>query len=616
MSDETRALRVDALSVALTGGTPIIEDVSLELGRGQILGLVGESGSGKSTLAVATLGYTRPGARIVGGEVTVAGTSTTGASSQELAGLRRHLVSYVPQDPATSLNPSMRIGRHLLDRVHDRPADEHEHLIAQALSGAQLPATPEFQRRYPHQLSGGQQQRVLIAMAIIGRPPLIVLDEPTTGLDVVVQARILEQIARLREETGLTMVYVSHDLAAVAAVADRVAVMYAGRLIEEGPSSTILRNPRHPYTVGLLESVLDPAVQRRRRGIPGTAVGIGEWPSGCAFAPRCPLVSDDCTASLPPLEPIATDHLVRCLHHQQVTAAQVTLGHERTSSGDGADAVLEVSGLRAEHRSRGEVVVAAEDVSFVLRRGRCVALVGESGSGKTTIARCIAGLHRPSAGKIRLRGTDLPALAAQRDRASRQLVQIVFQNPYDSLNPRKTVGDEVQRPARMLRRLSAGESRQEALVALERVRIPARLMDRYPSDLSGGERQRVAIARALAAQPDVLVCDEVTSSLDVSVQAVVLDLLEDLREQLGLALLFITHDLGVVASAADEVVVLSHGIVREQGSAAKVLFSPDDTYTKSLVEAAPRLEAASLSSRPDEVTTPASGSSSETHTSA
>jgi peptide/nickel transport system ATP-binding protein len=598
MSADAPVLQIRDLCVSLHSGTPIIDGVSLTLGRGQILGLVGESGSGKSTLAVATLGYARPGSRVVRGEVIVAGTNTTAASPQELPGLRRHLVSYVPQDPSTSLNPSMRIGGHLYERVRDRPSAERDALVDDALEGAQLPQSREFQRRYPHELSGGQQQRVLIAMAIIGRPPLIVLDEPTTGLDVVVQARILEQVVRLRETIGLTMVYVSHDLAAVSEVADRVAVMYAGRLVEEGPSRTILSGSRHPYAVGLLDSVLDPTTAQRRPGIPGTAVGIGEWPIGCAFAPRCRLASDRCTAALPSLEPIGTDHLVRCVHWKEVTKAPPTDKRERSVTSVVGEPVLEVSGLRAEHRGRSEVVVAALDVSFTLSRGRCVALVGESGSGKTTIARCIAGLHRPSAGAITLHGKALAPLAGKREQESRRMIQIVFQNPYDSLNPRKTIGDEVQRPARMLRRLSALQAREEALEALERVRIPARLVDRYPSDLSGGERQRVAIARALAAKPDVLVCDEVTSSLDVSVQAVVLDLLEELREELGLALLFITHDLGVVASVADEVLVLSHGTVREQGPTARVLTSPEDAYTQTLVAAAPRLDSSSVATQP------------------
>jgi peptide/nickel transport system ATP-binding protein len=369
--------------------------------------------------------------------------------------------------------------------------------------------------------------------------------------------------------------------------------MYAGRIVEEGPAAAVLAEPRHPYTRGLVASIPDHVVPRRLRGIPGVAVGVGERPPGCAFAPRCPQKVDRCEAELPLLEPADDRRTVRCFEWPRTPPLELA---ERAVAADagarGAMPLLAVESLRAQHGSRVAPVVAAEDVSFELGRGECVALVGESGSGKTTIARCVAGLHAPAAGRILLDGIELAARAKARPRDARRRIQLVFQNPNDSLNPRHRVDAAIARPARVLRDLGEREAQKEVLELLERVRLPARTSRRFPGELSGGERQRVAIARALAAEPDVLVCDEITSALDVSVQAVVLDLLAGLRAELGLSLLFISHDLGVVATVADRVLVLERGSVREQGAVATVLSSPADDYTRRLIEAAPRIPVA------------------------
>jgi peptide/nickel transport system ATP-binding protein len=568
------------------GGAAIVEDVALELRAGEILGLVGESGSGKTTTALALLGYARPGAQIAAGSVRIGGRELVGLRERELRELRGRIVSYVPQDPSSSLNPSQRVGRQILEMLRGR---QPEGVVTDALRRVHLPADQAFARRFPHQLSGGQQQRVAIAMAIVGEPPLVVLDEPTTGLDVVTQAAILEEIRRLRREIGLAMVYVSHDLSVVGAIADRIAVMYAGRVVEQGPAAELLSRPRHPYTRALVASIPDHVSPRRLRGIEGVAVGVGERPEGCAFAPRCSRRIDECTQALPALEAIGGERLVRCIRWRDTPP--VVFEEALVASADELpeQPLLVVEGLRAEHRSRGEVFVAATDVSFEIARAQCVALVGESGSGKTTVARCIAGLHAPAAGRVGFGGDALAPLAGGRTREQRRRIQIVFQNPDDSLNPRHRVGETIARPARVLRGLGASEARTEVLALLERVRLPQRLADRYPRELSGGERQRVAIARALAARPDLVVCDEVTSALDVSVQAAVLELLAELRSELGLALLFISHDLGVVASVADRVLVLDRGQVCEEGPALRLLHAPQAAYTRSLIEAAPRL---------------------------
>ena len=580
-------LTVDGLRLELASGEPVVEDVSFRVGAGEVLGLVGESGSGKTTTALALLGYTRPGVRISRGTIEVGGKRLSSLGEAAVRRYRGRLISYVPQDPAASLNPSVRVGDQVAAMLERSP--EVGRRVAETLELVQLPSSRDFQRRFPHQLSGGQQQRVAIAAALVCRPSVVLMDEPTTALDVVTQARLLAQVRRLQRELGLAIVYVSHDLAVVASIADRIAVMYAGRVIEEGPAASVLSEPRHPYSLGLLSSIPDPGEPRLLRSIPGVAVGVGDRPSGCAFAPRCAQRLPACEEAMPPLERLAGDRLVRCPEWRRTPGLQPELRAPAGARPNVAAALLAVEDLRAEHLGRGSCLIAASQVSFALARSECVASVGESGSGKTTIARCVAGLHAPARGRLLLEGAPLAPLAAARTREARRRIQIVFQNPYDSLNPRHRVGDSVARPARVLRGLSRREAEAEVAALLERVRLPARLAQRFPGELSGGERQRVAIARALAAKPDLVVCDEITSALDVSVQAAVLELLAELRAELGLALLLITHDLGVVASVADRVLVLEGGVVCEQGPVLQLLSHPEHEYTQRLVAAAPTL---------------------------
>ena len=382
--------------------------------------------------------------------------------------------------------------------------------------------------------------------------------------------------------------YVSHDLAAVSTVAQRVAVMYAGNIVEQGPTEPMTRRPRHPYTSGLVSSVPDHRNPRRLRGIPGVVAGSDQQVAGCRFAPRCALVEDACLEAPPTPQMIHPDHEVSCIKWQE-TPRPSTESRPQSPAASHEKKLLRVSDLLAQHRGHGEVVTAAESVSFELSAGECVALVGESGSGKTTIARCVVGLHEPAGGTITFDDEVLAGRAGRRDREQRRRIQIVFQNPYESLNPRRSVGDSVSWPARALRSCSRSAAEREVGELLARVRLPAATARRYPSELSGGERQRVAIARALAAHPDLLVCDEVTSALDVSVQAATLELLRELQADLGLGLLFITHDLGVVASAADRILVLERGRVVEQGDVGVVLGGPTQPYTRRLIGAAPSL---------------------------
>lgn len=583
-------LDVSGLRVQLANGTPIVEGVDLSLEPGRILGLVGESGSGKTTVALALLGYAKPGVRIAAGRVRVGDEQLVGRPERELRRLRGALVSYVPQDPGSALNPSARVGEQLADalRVHSLPADQDE--IKQALGRVQLPATKEFVRRYPHQLSGGQQQRVAIASALVCGPALVVMDEPTTGLDVVTQAGVLKEVQRLRHELGVAIIYVSHNLAVVGELSDEVAVMYAGRIVETGPTAALLARPRHPYTRGLVASVPDFLEPRQLRGISGVGVRVGAWPKGCAFAPRCDQRALRCDEKVPELEPVPPGSLVRCFEWHR-TPPVTSLPIEARPRQDASAPLLGVESLRAVHRSRAGDVVAVRDVSFSVAVGETVGLVGESGSGKTTIGRCIVGLHQPAAGSIRLSGVELAAQASKRPRVQRRQIQIVFQNPQDSLNPRHQILDEISRAARILRGLSRRDAEAEAVNLLEQVQLPASVAHRYPAELSGGERQRVAIARALAAGPSLLICDEITSALDVSVQATVLEMLRVLQTELNLSMLFISHDLAVVASMATRVLVLESGVVREQGDLEGVLTNPQDEYTRRLIVAAPRLTA-------------------------
>jgi peptide/nickel transport system ATP-binding protein len=585
------ALRVSGLEVVTGDGAKIVEDVELTLYSGEILGVVGESGSGKTTTALSLFGYASRGARVERIEVEAEGGKVT--DPRKLAALRGKALSYVPQDPGTALNPSLRVADAINDMIQAHRRNSDGRTPGEWLESVHLPGDDLFGRRYPHQLSGGQQQRVCIASALACGPDVVVLDEPTTGLDVVTQARILRELVRLRDEQDVSMVYITHDLSVVAQIANRIAVMYAGRIIEEGPAEQVLARPRHPYTRGLLASTPDHVHTRPLQPMPGIAMGVGDRPAGCAFAERCPQRVDRCVTEMPEFFALAGEQRARCFEWER-TPAPAAAGADLARRATEADreVVLEVKNLAAEHRSRREAVVAASDISFAVDKGCCVALVGESGSGKTTIARTIVGLHPPAAGEILLTGEALPGQARKRSPEQRRRIQMIMQNPADALNPRRTIEWSIARPARVLRGLGRREAGTEVRSLLEAVRLTERVVDRYPHELSGGERQRVAIARALAAEPEVLVCDEITSALDVSVQAAILELLDDLRGRLGLATIFITHDLGVVAHIADFVLVLENGLVCEQGAAAELLSRPQHEYTRRLLDSAPSLSVA------------------------
>jgi peptide/nickel transport system ATP-binding protein len=569
--------------------TPIVTGVSFDVAERQTMGLVGESGSGKSTVAVALLGFARRGLEISGGSVRVGDVDVLQLSGDALRDARGHLVSYVPQDPAAGLNPAHRIGSQLREAftVHEKLGKkELGEGIADLMAAVNLPTDKQFLRSYPHQLSGGQQQRVVIAIAFACRPKLIVLDEPTTGLDVTTQRYILEKINEMAADYGASAVYVSHDLPAVAQVASKTAVMYAGRIVEVASTSKLFRQPRHPYSAGLLKAAPSADEANRLVGIEGRPPRPGHWPSGCSYAPRCPRAQDDCLREVPQLAPVEGGSEVRCLHpiplERSGDLALTPAPAPQTLEGT----AIQVSSLVAGYGPK-EIL---HDVAFSVPRGECTAVVGESGSGKTTLARCLVGLHADWKGEIKLEGEPLRNGARERPREQLRRMQYIFQNPFGSLNPTMTVTENVEEPLRHFENLSRRDRRAKALEILDTVHLGKDFADVLPSRISGGERQRVAVARALIVEPEVLVCDEITSALDVSVQALLIEQLRDLQLQRGLTMVFITHNLAVVRSIAQNAIVLQTGTIVETGPTDSVLGEPQHPYTRQLLEDLPKME--------------------------
>ena len=591
----TPALEVERLRVEIEGeDVEIVDEVSFHVDAGEVLGLVGESGSGKTTVGLAVLGHTRRGAVVTGGDIRIEGRTMLGLSRLQCQALRGELVSYVPQDPASALNPALRIETQLMETLSEHgfgaSDEERRARVAETLGEVLLPSDHVFLRRYPHQLSGGQQQRVALAMAFANRPRVIVLDEPTTGLDVTTQAHVLATVRDLCSAHGVAALYVSHDLAVVANLSQRVAVMYAGRVVEIGPKNVLFRTSAHPYARRLVEAIPELSGAHALVGIPGTAPRPGHRPNGCFFAPRCSYAIERCHTEFPPVERVSGAHVVRCWEHERVLADSLAARPDAVPLPEitAHDSLVSARGVDAFHGERQVLY----DVEFAVRPHECLALVGESGSGKTTLARCIAGLHATFVGDLSFHGKPLPHGARARDRETRRVIQYVFQSPYNSLNPRKTVGQIIGQPLRLFFDLGGRETRSRIVETLETVQLSASVVDRYPHHLSGGERQRVAIARALVADPQLLICDEVTSALDVSVQAAIVDLLADLQRELGLGLLFVTHNLALIRTIAQEVIVMSEGRIVERGPSDSVLLAPQAEYTKKLLSDTPSLEAA------------------------
>ena len=595
------ALVVEHLDIAYTvrgRQRAAVRDLSFRITPGEAYGLVGESGCGKSTIALALVDYLPRNGAVTGGAVTIDGKDVGSLRDESRRRQRARTVSMVYQDASRSLNPSMRVGRQVAEVFTVAGADRREaaERAEQALARVRISDPAGVMRRYPHQLSGGMQQLVVIAMALAVEPALLILDEPTTGLDATVEAEVLDLVAALRETISTALLFISHNLGVIARMCDRVGVLYAGELVEQGPARDVFHAPRHPYTVGLLRCI---PRQDHLKGhgvldtIPGFLPAPGTDVKGCVFADRCALAEQRCRTDPPPMYPVGEGRGSRCHLHQQAHELPRSPPPQTRPQLAGASRVplLRATGVSKTFRSSGASVYALSGVDIEIGAGETLGLVGESGSGKTTLARVLLGIVEADAGaEVALDGEPLAARTHDRSREQIKAVQIVFQNPDSALNRRHTVRRLVGRALSKLAGLSGSERDQRLLELTRSMRLADRYLDLRPGQLSGGLKQRVAIARAFAGAPRLVVCDEPTSALDVSVQAAVLNLLAELQAKEQVAYLFISHDLGVIRYLSDRICVLYLGRVLELGSAEAVFSAPHHPYTEALLSAVPTVD--------------------------
>ncbi|MFM0740559.1 ABC transporter ATP-binding protein [Paraburkholderia xenovorans] len=593
------ALTIDGLEIRYTVRgieRTVIRDLSLRIAPGEIYGMVGESGSGKSTVAFAIERYLPENGRVAGGSIALGEHDVLNASKRQLRRLRSSAMAMVYQDPSQALNPTMTIGRQLIEAfraatLRDTSPEQAAHRM---LERVQIADPARAMRSYPHQLSGGMQQRVVIAMALACRPSLLILDEPTTGLDASVEAEVLALIASLRAKLGIAVLLISHNLSAIRKLCDRIGVLYAGTLVEEAHTTALLDRPRHPYTIGLLECL--PGAGRTKQDGPLASLAGGPPASvaqhGCAFAARCAHADKQCETHTP-LPQRDGSHVVYCHHPRDVTRDTATIESRplpapRSSDAGHAQAapLLVVEHLSKTYSSKGRSVAALRDVSFSLCAGETLGLIGESGSGKSTLARIIAGLVEPDSGsRIELAGAPLEFKVRRRGKHAHRALQMVFQDPGSALNRAHRVGSLIDRALKLFTTMTAPQRQHEVDAIGTRFRLSAAHLASKPARLSGGLRQRAAIARAFAGRPGLVICDEPTSALDASVQAAILNLLVEQQRAEHTAYLFISHDLNVVRYVADRIVVLYRGEVVQTGTADQVFGDVQHPYTRALLDA-------------------------------
>ncbi len=600
-------LSVEGLTVEFitdAGRLRAVDNLSYEIAPGEVVAIVGESGSGKSVSALSVMRLLpRQTGRIVGGRINFAGRDLLRLDGEEMREIRGRDIAMIFQEPMTSLNPILTIGLQITEPLTIHLGMNAEQARARAIELLRLVGIPDGERRlgqYPHQFSGGMRQRVMIAIALACNPKLIIADEPTTALDVTIQAQILELMKDLARRLGIALIVITHNLGIVARYADRVIVLYAARVVEEGDAEAIFHRPRHPYSMGLLRSV--PRLDRPRGGrletIEGLPPNLAHPPGGCRFAPRCSYRIEIC-ASDPPLRPTDTGGVSACFRAAEIAAGTLTAEAVPRASAGALGAALREPLLSVRHLTkhfsvrtglggRRATVRAVDDVSFDIRPGETLGLVGESGCGKTTVGRLILRLDQPTSGELVFAGRNLLDASAADLKAMRRKIQVIFQDPYSSLNPRMTVGQIVGEPLHVYRIVPGAAAQAERVTKLlGQVGLRAEMAQRYPHQLSGGQRQRVAIARALAMEPSFIVCDEAVSALDVSIQGQIINLLEELQRSYGLAYLFIAHDLAVVRHISMRVLVMYLGRIMEVAERDTLYREPLHPYTRLLLDAAP-----------------------------
>ena len=580
----------------------ILRNVTTNIKKGETVGIVGESGSGKSTLALAMMGYVKHGLFTMNGECLFNSLNLLDLSNNELEKIRGRKIAMIPQNAGQSLTPNLKIGYQIEEalKLHTNlNENERKNRISELLNNVRLPSPDVMALRYPHELSGGQQQRVAVAMALAGNPELLLLDEPTTGLDVTTQAHVLELLKDIAKDTGTSMVYVSHDLGAIAQVCDRVIVMYAGEIVLEGPVRKILKEPIHPYTNGLLKSIPKLSLEGLPESMPGAQPQPGHIGEGCSFYDRCKISDEKCKTKTPDLEFLSEiDTSVRCFNYKKVIINQnknIQLknldeknieNNEILSLSDVSISYAKQSFLDQLFNKLTDSNPTVKDINININKGETIALVGESGSGKSTILKSIAGLLKTKDGNINFaQNRKLSEDLKNRSSDDLRAIQLIFQNPDESLNPNHTVEQILSQPLKLYFGLKEDKLKKNIIELLEKVRLGEFYMTRYPRQLSGGEKQRIAVARAFAAKPEIILCDEVTSALDVSVQAAVLDLLKKLKDDFGTTYIFVSHDLAVVKAISDRVAVLYQGRLCEIGPSKNVYKFPSHPYTEVLLGA-------------------------------
>ncbi|NUE03781.1 ABC transporter ATP-binding protein [Halorubraceae archaeon YAN] len=601
------------------GTVTAVNDVSFTLDHGEVMGIVGESGAGKSVTAKSIMRLIRYPGEIAGGSVVFDGDNLLEYTEKEMRGVRGNKIALIPQDPMTSLNPVLTVGTQIIETIElhqDVSSNEAREIAIEAMREVEIPAPEERIDEYPHEFSGGMRQRILIAIGLACEPDLIIADEPTTALDVTTQAKILELLNDLREERGVSILMITHNLGVVAQTCDKVGVMYAGNLVETGTVTGIFEQPRHPYTRALIDAIPEVDSDRDRLySLAGSMPDLKALPAGCNFADRCEYAIDACqTGSDPALEPVVDDGVggyAACIRSDELDLSEPARedGDVRQAKHLSGEPLLEVSGLEKYFpagdglfgnlsitRNGGGLslerryVKAVDGVDFTIGRGETVGLVGESGCGKSTVARTVMQLLSPTGGEVYFDGQPLHELGKKEIRSLRQEMQIIFQDPKSSLNPRKTVGQIIGRGMEKHGIASGNEKRKRIKELLERVGLQRGDIEKYPHQFSGGQQQRIAIANALAVEPDLIVCDEPVSALDVSVQAQILNLLDDIQAEFGLSYLFISHNISVVQHLCDRVAVMYLGKIVEFGSVDDVFEPPYHPYTESLLSAVPHAD--------------------------